>query len=181
MVPVTIGSPLGRDLPSPLAEGRSVAVVAEWLLTIGGGVDCPAHGGGADSLWRDERFVAYGRRRVMVQCFGVLRLRWGDCSFQLLVDLAAAFAGGGEFGGLGERLSEAGSGVLDLAAGVVDIGEDLGLVGFEMGEPVFQAGDQAGRVGFREVSRGEGDFGAWGAIEGWGHVDLAQGARDGDR
>jgi hypothetical protein len=33
-------------------------------------------------------------------------------------------------------------------------------------EPVFQAGDQAGRVGFREIARGKGDFGAGGAVEG---------------
>jgi hypothetical protein len=107
-------------------------------------------------------------------------LRWGCCCFQLLVDLAGALTGAGEFGGLGERLPDAGGSVLDLTAGGGDLSEDLGLIGFEMGKPVFQPGDQAGRVGFCEVPGGKGDFGAGCAIEGWGHVDLAQDARDGD-
>jgi hypothetical protein len=109
--------------------------------------------------------VACGRRAI-TQWFSVLRLRWDSCGFQLLVDLAGALAGGGEFGGLGERLSEAGGSVVDLAAGVVDFSEGLVLVRFEVGEPVFQPGDQAGRVGFREIARGQSDLGAGGGVEG---------------
>ena len=115
------------------------------------------------------------RCRVL-PCWSRVCLCWlgCGCGFELLVDLAGAFAGGGEFGGLGERLAEAGVGVLDLAAGVVDVGQRLGFGRFELGEAVFQAGDQADRVGVGEVSRGEADLGAGGAFQGGVALDLAE-------
>ncbi len=62
--------------------------------------------------------------------------------------VAAALAGGGEFGGVGEGFAEVGGGVGDLDAGAVDLSECLGFADFETGEAVFQAGDQADGVHF---------------------------------
>jgi hypothetical protein len=159
MLSAMIGGSALENLPGALVGHRSVGIVLGRLRMIGHGIGCPARSWSTDWFGRDRRFVAHGHRGFAL-CFSVLRLRRGGSCFQLLVDLAGAVAGGGESGGLGERFSEAGGGVLDLAASVADLGEDLGLIGFEMSEPVLQPGDQADRVGLWKVSRGESDFGA---------------------
>jgi hypothetical protein len=55
---------------------------------------------------------------------------------ELFVDLAGAFAGFGELGGVGEGLAEVVSGVGDLAAGSFDAGEGVLLAGLEVVEAV---------------------------------------------
>ena len=133
-----------------------------------------------DARRRDWRCLGDRLARGRVRCFRVL-LWWGGCGFELLIDLAGAFAGGGEFGGLGERFAEAGGGVVDLAAGVLDLGREPSPCSLSrLGEPVFQPGDQADRVGVGEFPGRECHLGAGGAVEGWGHADLAEGAGDSD-
>ena len=94
----------------------------------------------ADARRRDWRCLGDRLARRRVRCFRILLVRWGGCGFELLIDLAGAFAGGGEFGGLGERLPEAGGGVVGLAAGVLDLAESLRLARFEAGRAGFPAG-----------------------------------------
>src|SRR6266567_8707445 len=107
-----------------------------------------------------------------------MRVRRGGSCFQLLVDLPGALAGGGEFASLGERLADAGGGVIDLAPGMIGFSKGLGLGGFEAGQPVFQPGDQADWVELGEVPWRNGHFGADSTIEGQSHADLTERARD---
>jgi hypothetical protein len=86
---------------------------------------------------------------------------------ELFVDAVAAVPGGGQVGGLGEGLAEAGFGGADFGPGAVDIGEGLGFAGFEAREAAFQAGDEADGLEFGEV-------GGVRAVERETEADLAE-------
>lgn len=96
-------------------------------------------GNGPISPFRYARWFLTRRSRCS-SAFGfhLPRFRCGRSGFELFVNVAAALAGGCEFGGMGEGFAEVGGGVRDLDAGVIDVGECLGFGGFQARESVLQ-------------------------------------------
>jgi hypothetical protein len=126
-----------------------------------------------------------GHRRVGrrswpgARCFpGFSRRRCCRC-LKLLVDLADALPGGCHLGGLRERLSEAGRGVIDLSTGVLDVGEGCGFAGFEPTEAVLKSANETDRLKFSQVGGGQGDIGTRCAVEGQPEMYFAESPPDG--